>query len=141
MSQTFSIKAMVHTFHAQLDEEELKLKQGPRRTTVATSKLRHLYVEAEGPMHLLWLSYEAENGKLKRVSMAGDAGDPGLGDLVEALVSAYPKIDIRAMPQKEALKLLGASSRGARLALGLAIVVVIMTLLSVVGSYLSSAFE
>ncbi len=141
VAETFSIKMMVQTYYARLDDQEFQLKQGPRRTTVPTSAMRHLYVEDEGAMQLMWLAYEAADGKLKRVSIGANAGDPGLTRLVEALVSAHPQIDIRSQDRKQAMKTLGAMSRGLRMVIGLSMTVVLLVVLSFIAEYIGGAFE
>ncbi len=141
VAETFSIKMMVQTYYARLDDQEFQLKQGPRRTTVPTASFRHLYVEDEGAMQLMWLSYEAANGKLKRVSIGANAGDPGLAKLVDSLVAAYPQIDIRSQDRKQAMQTLGAMSRGLRIAIGLTVALVFMVVLSFIAEYLGGAFE
>ncbi|MGB1013453.1 MAG: hypothetical protein ACPG4T_04900 [Nannocystaceae bacterium] len=141
MAQTFSIKMMVQTYYARLDDQEFQLKQGPRKTRVPTSSLRHLYVEDEGSMQLMWLSYTAADGKLKRVGVGANAGDDGLKGLVDALVAAHPQIDIRGHERKEAMKILGAMSRKARIALGLSLAVVFMVVLSFIAQFIGGALE
>ena len=129
--QTFSMQAMVQMIYAQLDDDELQVKVGPRRHRVATAGLRHLYVESGGPMQLLWLSHETKAGKLERLSVATNAGDPGLEELVDALLTAYPHIDIRTQDRDQAMKTIGAISHRTRGLLSVALVLGVLACLTI----------
>jgi len=141
VAQTFSIKMMVQTYYARLDDQEFQLKRGPRKTSVPTSSFQHLYVEDEGAMQLMWISYTATDGKLKQMSIGANADDPGLKDLVDALVTVYPQMDLRSRDRKEAMKIIGAMSRGARIAIGLSIAVVLLVVLSFIAEFIGAAME
>lgn len=107
MSDSFALKMALNTVHATVDETALTYKLGVSKRTVPMANLRHLYV-IPGSVRQLVISYD-DAGKLKRVTIGANDGQPAFDALVDAVLVRRPEIDIRHLPAKEANRLLGRS--------------------------------
>jgi hypothetical protein len=98
---------------AKLDAQALEARVGIRTFRAEVARLRHLYVRdsrmGNGYRELI-LTHEKSPGKLARIRLYADLGQPGFDALVQALVAMRPDIDIRRMDAKSAFKLMGAAN-------------------------------
>lgn len=107
MPESFSLKMALNTVHATVDDSALTYKIGISKRTVLLSNMRHLYVVG-GSVRQLVISYD-DGGKLKRVTIGANDGQPAFDALVAAILAHRPEIDIRQLPAKQANALLGRS--------------------------------
>ncbi|MGK0359514.1 MAG: hypothetical protein ACI9U2_001816 [Bradymonadia bacterium] len=107
MPESFDLKMALNTVHATVDDAALTYKIGMSKRTVALSAMRHLYI-VPGSVRQLVISYD-HAGKLKRVTIGANDGQPAFDALVDAILARRPEIDIRHLPAKEANALLGRS--------------------------------
>ena len=102
----FSFQYMVMTNTAGIRGGQLSIKQGLKKWDVPISSLKFLYVknnETASADELL-ISYEVQTGKIKKIRCYSNEGEKGFSELVEALVTLRPDIDIRNLDTKEAFK-------------------------------------
>lgn len=108
---TFAWRFMTIAVEASMDDASLQVKQGIRTWRVAIADLRHLYVKRAAGGNYDEMIVGAEvSGKKKVFRFSAEAGHPGFIAFTQALLARRPDIDRRAMPQKDALKLIGAKN-------------------------------
>lgn len=108
---TFAWRFLTIAVDASIDDAGLQVKQGIRTWRVALADLRHLYVRRTGQGQYDEMIVGAEvSGKKKVFRFSGEAGHPGFAAFTQAVLARRPDIDRRAMPEKDALKLIGAKN-------------------------------
>ncbi|MBN1410123.1 MAG: hypothetical protein JW969_04710 [Spirochaetales bacterium] len=97
-----SIKAVID------DTNTLSIKQGLKTWKTEILRLKHLYVITHPDTgYEMILTHEDDNGKLKKIRLNSNFGQPGFQELIDELLKLRPDIDIRDKSVKEAHKIMG----------------------------------
>ncbi len=107
--QEFKFQYTVVSNTATLDARDVRFKMGLRTQKTELSSLKHLYIQHQmaGDLQELILTY-SHGHKLKRIRVYSNEGEVGFDQTVAAILARRPDIDIRHMPEKEALAMMGA---------------------------------
>lgn len=100
----FEFRYTVFTVTARLDDRRIEVRAGVRTSAATLERLQHLHVhtDPERGVEELLLSYAAPGGRLRRIRVFADVGEPGFARLVDALVDARPDVDIRHLDRRQA---------------------------------------
>ena len=130
--QSFTYGFMAFQCKATLDAEHLSVKQGLRTFEASVPKLRHLYLQqsAASSQVTLLLAEERSAGKNRVLRLYANPGDLGFLGFVDAILALRPDIDLRGLPEKTALKKMGAANHDL---IGLVIMVFILPTIIGVG--------
>ena len=109
-SALFRFRYVVFTIEVELTEERLEARGGMRTQVAPISRLEHLFVREDkaGGQSELLLSWRTAHGRLKRIRIFADRGEPGFDGLVKALLARRPDIDQRSLTAAEAYRVTGS---------------------------------
>lgn len=105
----FRFRFTLFVVDAKIEDDRLEAKTGIKTISVPLSRLQHLYVHTprDAQVSELLLSY-LHKGRLKRVRLYSDPGEPNFERLVKALLARRPDIDIGHLEVHEAYVRLGS---------------------------------
>ncbi|MGZ3450393.1 MAG: hypothetical protein ACXVEF_12405 [Polyangiales bacterium] len=110
--QTFQYGFLTLTCTASIADGIIEVKQGIRTWRVPIVSLRHLYLRRHGGGQYdeLLLGTEPAPNKKKVFRFSANAGQPQFRALADTIAAYRPDIDRRAMPEKEAMAMMGAKN-------------------------------
>lgn len=89
-----------------LDGANIDLKMGFRKRNFPLSRLQHFYLIKKKSYQTLYLTYEDESGKTKKLPMNSNGGDAQMNAFVAELESRFPSKSLNHLSQAEAFKIM-----------------------------------
>lgn len=110
------------------DGTYLTLKRGPfHKKTFPFASIQNWYVYEDKTYRSMFITWIDDSGKLKRIQLFAQLGEPGFTDLVEAFNQSMGAKNLNHLPKKEAFKVMKAADPKKIGALGAMIVILILT--------------
>ena len=108
-----------------MDDVNIQIKYGFVKRNFPASRLRNFYLLSKNSFQTLHLSYEDESGKVKKMPMNANPGDPQMTGLVAELQRRFPNKSLNHLPQAEALKIMKVMSPALMVTIVLGIILAI----------------
>jgi hypothetical protein len=89
-----------------LDGSNIDLKMGFVKRNFPVSCLQHFYLVKKKSYQTLYLAYEDESGKTKKLPMNSNGGDAQMNAFVAELESRFPSKSLNHLSQAEAFKIM-----------------------------------
>lgn len=106
----------------------VNIKQGPfRKTTFPFANILHWYVYEDKTYRSLFISYNNDLGKQKKIQLFAQLGEPGFADIIEAFNQTIAAKNLNHLPKKEAFKIMKAADPKKVGAFGAMIVIFALT--------------
>lgn len=112
-ARVFRFQYTVFPVDARIVSRRVEVRAGVRTHAAPLERLQHLYVHDDGGRGTseLILSFAAPGGRLKRIRVFSDVGEPAFQALIDALLSERPEIDIRHLDRSAAFARMGSQER------------------------------
>jgi hypothetical protein len=106
----------------------LTIKRGPfHKKSIPFNSVVNWYVYEDKTYRSLYITWNDESGKLKKIQLIAQLGEPGFTDLIEGLNQSMGAKNLNHLPKKEAFKLMKAADPKKAAAIGMIIAVLILT--------------
>lgn len=123
---SFSYATAVNT--VIIDGMHIQVKVGFANRVFLASRLRNFYLLSKNSYQTLYISYEDENGKVKKLPLNAEANDPQMAQLVAELQSKFPDKSLNHLSQAEALKIMNVMSPA------LMVTIILVVILAILGA-------
>jgi len=110
--KTFTFQYYTTKNSLSADDFSMKAQLGPLiKKEFAATSLQYFYRFVTSQYEVLYLTYTAENGKTKKISLYSNLGQLQFAEMIEYLQQKYPKQSLNHLPQNEALKMMHVANR------------------------------
>lgn len=124
----FIFSYMTNKNSVMYDGMNLIIKRGPfHKKSIPLSSIANWYVFEDKTYRSLFITWNDDLGKLKRIQLFAQLGEPGFADLVDAFNQSIGAKCLNHLPKKEAFKIMKAADPKKVGALGAMIVIFILT--------------
>lgn len=124
---TFTYTAAVNT--VIMDGMYIQVKMGFAKHLFLASRLRNYYLMSKNSYQTLYISYEDESGKIKKIQLNAEPIEPQLNQLLTELQVRFPDKSLNHLPQAEALKIMKVMSPALMVTIALIVVLGITALI------------
>lgn len=112
-ARVFRFQYTVFAVDARIVSRRIEVRAGVRTHAAPLERLQHLHVyeDANRGVSELLISFAAPGGRLKRIRVFSDVGEPAFQGFVDAVLAERPEIDIRHLDRSAAWARMGSKEK------------------------------